>query len=118
TDALSSIRRATIAGNGSPSAGVGGLFASGGKLSLLDSTVNGNTASPLAGGVHADNLELRVVNSTIVDNETMGTGGGMRLTGTTVARLNAVTIARNSAHLDAGGIAQMGTSLRADNVLL
>ncbi|MGD9126108.1 MAG: choice-of-anchor Q domain-containing protein, partial [Planctomycetia bacterium] len=55
----------TITGGASGSGG--GIYSSGGNLTIVDSTVTGNTTTILAGGIYS-NGNLTIVNSAITDN--------------------------------------------------
>jgi hypothetical protein len=85
----------------------GGIKNMAGKVTLVNSTVSGNTAEGKGGGLHvACQGTLVLVNSTISGNTTKRTGGGIHLDG--VGKLVNATISDNSAHTG-GGLYVRGT---------
>ncbi|MGH8502164.1 MAG: thrombospondin type 3 repeat-containing protein [Gammaproteobacteria bacterium] len=86
----------------------GAIFNSGGTVSLVDTTLSGNTA--VAGGAVFNNSgSLNVTNSTISSNFAFGFGGGVRNSGGTVS-LTDSTISNNSA---GGGNTGVGGGLHS-----
>ena len=65
------IAESTIAGNG------GGISSRDGSLSVVNSTISGNSTSASGGGVYCVNTTLRVDHSTITDNTADADGDGM-----------------------------------------
>jgi hypothetical protein len=65
----------TVSGNSAFT--VGGGFAAGGELALINSTVNGNEAGAQGGGVYNIGTSTRIENSTITGNTATGAGGGV-----------------------------------------
>ncbi len=95
------IVKSTIAGNTADNSGGG--IAGFGDVTITNSTVANNTASD-GGGVVSHQL-LAVTNSTFAGNRADGNGGGVSATGSGIdARFNAVTVARNSAGVEGGGV--------------
>ncbi|MCA9488496.1 MAG: hypothetical protein KC621_01190, partial [Myxococcales bacterium] len=84
-------------------AGAGGGLAAGGTLTLLDSTVSGNTASDLGGGVLVLPQGLLVLDGvTDVTGNTARSGGGVTLVDATAYLSSDASIHQNGAS-DAGG---------------
>jgi CSLREA domain-containing protein len=80
----------------------GGAILNTGTLTVLNSTVSGNTASALGGGIYNNGGTLNVTNSTISGNSTApGDGGGIYNTG--VLSVTSSTISGNSASSGNGG---------------
>jgi len=121
----------TIRGNVAAHRG-GGIRVDGGKLTLIGTAVEDNSAE-FSGGVVADDLTVTastiarnaslggsgggitadtavVRNSTITGNATAGAGGGVNAEG---LRLEHATIASNTAAIEGGGIYAGRTTLRA-----
>ncbi len=124
----------TIRGNAAAHRG-GGILVDGGKLTLIDSSVEDNSAE-FSGGIVADDVTVAastiarntslsgsgggitantavVRNSTISSNATAGAGGGVNAG---VLRLEHATIATNTAELAGGGISAGRVTLRASLV--
>lgn len=108
--------------NNTATAGHGGAIYSSRPLSLIETTISGNTAFFFGGGVF--NLAAATVqNSTISGNASRDSGGGwFNFTGTT--SMTNVTIAANTADSDAnntgdgGGIFRSGGDVNLNNVLI
>lgn len=124
----------TIRGNTAAHRG-GGILVDGGKLTLIDSSVEDNSAE-FSGGIVADHVTVAastiarntslsgsgggitantavVRNSTISSNATAGAGGGVNAD---VLRLEHATIATNTAEFAGGGIYAGRVTLRASLV--
>ena len=87
----------------SDNSGWGGVYAGGGDLSIVNSTISGNLANTgTGGGIYAESLDdLSIVNSTISGNSAnTGTGGGIYNSNSSL-RITNSTITGNSA--DSGG---------------
>jgi predicted outer membrane repeat protein len=84
----------TISGNTNSDSG-GGV--TGGALEIRSSTISGNHSDQDGGGIYATD-DLILVNSTISNNSSNGNGGGIAAV---VASLDSVTVASNTADLDA-----------------
>jgi CSLREA domain-containing protein len=99
----------------------GGLFiAPDSRMTLLHSTVAGNHASNLftGGGIHNEGI-LTVVNSTISGNSTDGLAGGIWSTGT--ATISSSTVTDNGANPEtgaAGGIARASGTVTIVNSIV
>ena len=85
------ILRSTISGNSATQDG-GGIFA--GSLAVTNSTISGNSAARFGGGISASGTTT-IVNSTIANN-TGATGGGVRNGGFSVTARNTI-FAKNTA---------------------
>jgi len=124
----------TIRGNAAAHRG-GGILVDGGKLTLIDSSVEDNSAE-FSGGIVADDVTIAastiarntslsgsgggitassavVRNSTISSNATAGAGGGVNAD---VLRLEHATIASNTAEFAGGGIYAGRVTLKASLV--
>lgn len=84
------ITNSTISGN---STYYGGAFAGGGDLTVINSTITGNTANFYGGGIYIAGLAV-IANSTITGNSAGNSGGGI-LSFTTLTITNS-TISGNS----------------------
>jgi hypothetical protein len=86
--------------------GGGGAFNNGGTLNFTNSTLSNNTADGSNGGGIANEVDgtLSVMLSTVSGNSTTVNGGGINSSGGSVT-LTAVTVARNEATGNGGGIA-------------
>ncbi len=91
----------TISGNSSSS--YGGGINNGGTLTVTNSTISGNSASTLGGGIGNISGTLTVANSTISGNSAFNGGGIYTATFATVTLTNS-TISGNSAVAFGGGI--------------
>ncbi len=97
------IAGATFAGN---QAANYAAIANRGTMSIIDSTVSGNTADDLGGGIGAATGELTVLNTTITGNTSAGSGGlggGMAVISGTVT-IDAGDIVSNTATWGGGGL--------------
>jgi CSLREA domain-containing protein len=113
-----SITKSTIANNHAETQDGGGLTFGQGLLRVTSSTISGNTAALDYGGVfNQDNAIF--VNDTITKNHAGGTAGGLFAGGVGETDLNAVTVARNRADTDGGGIyIDDAATLHAQNSLI
>jgi CSLREA domain-containing protein len=100
--------------------GGGAIFADGGTLRLLASTVDGNTtthASAAGGGLFVSSgVSAEIRDSTVSGNSTLGMGGGFYFNGTAVTgdleiQVTRSTITQNHANADAAGAFQIGGGL-------
>ncbi len=110
-DADVTLTRVRVHGN---AAITGGAISNNGKLTIVQSLVDDNTAESHGGGIDNSD-ELTVVNSTISGNEAGGNGGGIYNTGAdslgqeeTFLRVDSSTIAFNTATGNGGGVANPG----------
>ena len=97
-----SIVGSTISGNSAPNAG--GVLSLGQSASIVGSTFSGNSAAGDGGGLFSSNDTLSITNSTFSDNSAANSGGGLvvqpRPSGTT--QIQHSTIANNNAAGGAG----------------
>ena len=100
--------------------GGGAIFADGGTLRLLASTVDGNTtthATAAGGGIFViAGVAAEIRDSTVSGNSTLGMGGGFYFNGTAVAgdleiQVTRSTITQNHANADASNGFQRGGGL-------
>jgi len=73
-----SIRNSTISGNkavGAKDASGGGMVVNGGKLTLINSTVSGNTTSGIGGGIYVSGSQAIITFCTIYNNKAQSGGG-------------------------------------------
>ncbi len=84
--------------------GAGGGIFNTGTLTLINSTVSGNTASNIGGGIinGLSSGTLTIANSTVSDNTAGGFGGGISTSGMTA--LTNSTVSGNTASNSGGGI--------------
>ncbi len=93
-----------IVGNSSSAALGAGIYVQGGRLTLIDSTVSGNSAGGAAsvgGGIYVDGGDLTLTRTTVANNSA-AVGGGVYLKGGS-AVLDGATFLANSATLGSGG---------------
>ena len=106
-DADVTLTRVRVHGNAANS---GGAISNDGKLTVVQSLIDGNSAASHGGGIQNDD-ELTIVNSTISGNEAGGDGGGVFNSGQAAEqqdqffRADSSTIAFNKAAGNGGGIA-------------
>jgi len=107
-----SLSNVVVSGNSASATGGGGiaLAASGGSITLSNSTVSGNTATGTGGGIRAvAGTSVTLQNSTVAKNTSSAAGGGLAMIGNaTLAGANSLlifnsTISGNSAGGDGGG---------------
>ncbi|WP_428304842.1 choice-of-anchor Q domain-containing protein [Lacipirellula sp.] len=103
----------------SASDGAGIYVASGGGLTLRNSTLWRNEATYYGGGLAAyGTADVTIVNSTIAENEA-GIGGGIHAYGGTDVRVVNATIAYNIASDKGGGVnAASSSTVRLDNTIV
>jgi len=97
-DTASEISGSTISGNIG-----GGLYTTGTPLSIVNTTISGNTRTGFGGGIYVKSANLTIGSSTISGNSTSGSGGGIYVKNATLA-IGHSTISGNSASGDGGGI--------------
>jgi hypothetical protein len=97
------VRHGNIAGNASGQGG--GIYVLVGTLTVVGSSVTGNSAANVGGGVVGhDEGALTIVGSTISGNSSLGFVGGLLVVGSQVtAALVHVTVADNTADADGSG---------------
>lgn len=97
-----------VTGAGVGNGGGAGIYASGGSLTILDSTVSGNQSTAAGAGIAHSGAHLQIERSRIANNieftSSAGSGGGISTNGGTLAILDS-EIARNKTYGDssAGG---------------
>ncbi|MFN8159967.1 MAG: right-handed parallel beta-helix repeat-containing protein [Solirubrobacterales bacterium] len=96
------ISKSTVAGNHATGDGGGVYNDDKHRLIVRDSTISGNSAEN-GGGIHNDGGTVQLVNVTLAGNRASEYGGGISQVPGAVARLNAVTVARNTANDDGAG---------------
>ncbi|WP_376693200.1 choice-of-anchor Q domain-containing protein [Wenzhouxiangella sp. EGI_FJ10409] len=113
----------TISGNVATEGSGGGLYfelisGSGqvGSLTLLNTTVSGNSADGPSGGINSREASLELVNSTVSGNSSGESGAGIRVSGAS-ANLTHTTVAFNAAGAGADGI-DFGSSDSSDQLSL
>jgi predicted outer membrane repeat protein len=94
-----------------------------GGLSLIDSTVTGNTAGLDSGGIYVINRSFTLTDSTVSGNTAGRNGGGIYDTGSSSFRtLTDSTVSGNTAtsgggiYNDAGSVTLSGTNIFANNI--
>ncbi|HSI80163.1 MAG TPA: right-handed parallel beta-helix repeat-containing protein [Solirubrobacterales bacterium] len=110
------LRRSTVAANRADPGSGGGIWLDSGAFvttRIIASTLRLNRAETDGGAIRSAAADLRIVNSTLAANATDGRGGGIYAAPASLASLNAVTIARNRADADDGGV-QSGGGIYAD----
>jgi hypothetical protein len=99
-----------ISGNTADDDG-GGLYFYNGTLTIVDSTISGNTADDDdGGGIRLEDGTLTIVDSTISGNTAGDDGGGIKFEDGTLT-ISDTTIAGNTALYDGGGIWSYNSSL-------
>jgi predicted outer membrane repeat protein len=89
----------------------GGIYFSNGTLTIVDSTISGNTADDDdGGGIWSYNSSLTISDTTISGNAADDDGGGIRLEDGTLT-ISDTTISGNTALYDGGGIWSYNSSL-------
>jgi len=83
----------------------GGIFAYGGSLDLVNSTVSQNNANGDGGGIATSGARVEIVQSTISNNTALRSGGGMSAFATDASAVNIVnsTVSDNVAQSGQGG---------------
>jgi len=112
-DGTLTVINSTLSGN---SAGGGGIYNSNGTLTVTDSTLSGNSANVLGGGIANDFGTLTVTNSTLSGNSAHSGGGIYNHGGSTIVTNS--TLSGNSADGGGGGIYNNGGRLSVTNSTL
>ncbi|GHJ15170.1 right-handed parallel beta-helix repeat-containing protein [Micromonospora sp. AKA38] len=81
----------------------GGLFSSGGYLTVSFTHITGNTACENGGGIYAENTDLDLDKVVVANNHADGDGGGMLATGGSATIADSVVV-DNTANRFGGGI--------------
>ena len=102
SDGVLTVQDSTITGNDATSSGGGGIFSDGPTLTVIGSTISGNTAHGGA-GIFAGGANTLLVNSTVSGNTTVAgtSGGGIFVNGGALSLAN-VTLSTN--HAPGGGM--------------
>jgi hypothetical protein len=94
---------AIVSGNTATGAG-GGIYNTGGSVTLTNATLSGNSATQNGGGIGNESGSLTLANDTFSGNSA-GSGGGISNDQVSAAAtLTGVTLSGNSAHFGGGGI--------------
>ena len=111
----------TISGNSSGSGLGGGLFASGGTLTMSNSTVANNTASA-GGGIFGSSAALTLSNVTVTGNTATapaGVGGGLGVAGGSLTLTNGTVTGNRAFGLSiGGGISNTGATVTLRNTIV
>ncbi len=115
-DATLSIVDSTISGNSSPGGIGGGIGADSCSVDIQDSSITDNYAYRFGGGILTVYSTVTISNSEIVDNRTVYGGGGGIYVGTAAGSLGITgsTISGNTAGSRGGGIAVYAATLTMD----
>jgi CSLREA domain-containing protein len=98
------IKNTTISGNRSLESVGGASYVNANEgVSIVGSTISGNSADGVGGALDVTGDTLQITNSTIAGNHSEESGGGI-FNGSGEVSLNAVTVARNSADGAGGGL--------------
>jgi hypothetical protein len=108
------LTNSAVFGNTATNNGGGILNINAGTLTLINSTVSINTASDAGGGILNFDGTLTIIDSTLSGNSAGG-GGGIANEGT--ATLTNSTLSGNSAGVDGGGIFNGGTAILTNTTL-
>jgi CSLREA domain-containing protein len=112
--------RSRIVGNRKPTTSGGGVEVSAGAtMTVVESVIARNAATGDGGGVFAGGT-VRLTNATVANNEAGDDGAGIFAASGSRVSLNAVTVARNVAASNAGGLYLDGPDgqMRVDNSLI
>jgi parallel beta-helix repeat protein len=93
----------TISGNTADDDDGGGIFFYNGSLTIVDSTISGNTAGHDGGGIKFEDGTLTISDTTISGNTALYDGGGMSFYDGTLTIVES-TISGNTAGDDGGGM--------------
>ncbi|MFQ5593553.1 MAG: choice-of-anchor Q domain-containing protein [Anaerolineae bacterium] len=103
----------TIQNGNAPAQTGGGILLVGSTLTLIDSTITGNTASSGGGAYNINSSALTIIGSTIsgnaADGAAFGGGGILNGDGNTLTLLNS-TVSGNNSTNDGGGIWNFGSA--------
>ena len=105
----------TVSGNTSSSGG-GGIFVSAGATTLTRTVVADNTSGSGGGGLLVFADTLTITDSSVTGNTASGEGGGIAVGATTALEMRGTTIAANSAAAG-GGIHLRGPAVIVDSTL-
>ncbi len=102
----------TIANGNSPGSNGGGIYNNGGKLTVSNSTLSGNSALSGAGGggIHNNGGTLTITNSTVSSNSAGFGGGGINNFRSTVTITNSTISGNTITGGNGGGIYNSGDS--------
>lgn len=94
--------RVVISGNSNTSGDGGGIYITGGSLTMTNSAII-NNSSQYAGGMMVDNSTVTLTNVTVSGNTALESGGGLRIkNGGSLSLIN-VTVSNNTTDSDANG---------------
>jgi parallel beta-helix repeat protein len=100
----------TISGNTADDDDGGGIRLEDGTLTIVDSTISGNTAGDDGGGIKFEDGTLTISDTTISGNTALYDGGGIKFEDGTLT-ISDTTISGNTALYDGGGIWSYNSSL-------
>jgi hypothetical protein len=103
----------TISGNSANLRG-GGIYNDGGTVTLTNSTLSGNTAGTEGGGLYTYFGAVTLVNSTVSGNTAGTEGGGLYNFSATLNLVNS-TVSGNTATTDGGGVYNRGGTVSLVN---
>ncbi len=92
----------SVVSNNSGSYG-GGINNNNGKLTMINSAINGHKDTSMGGGIYANGSVITIINSTISNNASR-IGGGFRIDNYSSVSLINSTVSENTASLVGGGI--------------
>lgn len=83
----------------------GGIFAYGGSLDIVHSTISHNTSDGDGGGIASSDAPIGIANSTISNNTALGSGGGLSVFAPETNPINIInsTVSDNTAQSGQGG---------------
>lgn len=116
------LNASSFAFSGSRADNGGGIYVSGGQLSLTDSTVSSNVVQLFGGGIYLDeHSDLSLVNCDITSNTAYQLGGGIASSGAATGTMNTITLescrfTSNRAVESGGGIMLSRTNLSGKNL--
>ncbi|MBQ2788428.1 MAG: hypothetical protein IJE97_02235, partial [Thermoguttaceae bacterium] len=106
-----------VVGNSSSAALGVGIYVQGGRLTLIDSTVSGNStggATSAGGGIYVDDGDLKLVRTTVESNAA-ATGGGVYLQGGSAVLDGAFLVGNLATNGSGGGLYNFAGYLDVEN---
>ncbi len=117
-DSTLSLLRTTVAGNYMTYTGYGaGIMANAKSVTIVDSTISGNSANTSGGGIAAIATTLTIRNTTISGNQANDHGGGIQADASSVVDLANVTFTGNTADDDHNNTGDGGGIYRSSGVV-
>jgi hypothetical protein len=116
SDGALDLRSCTVSGNSSPVSDSGGVNIDSGKLTIVNSTIVGNTARFQGGGVYNYKGDVTIINSTIAGNTAEEYGGVFSAPTAITTKLTNTLVALNTLATlpDAGAGGDAGTTSAPD----